>query len=186
MVTFSLHSARHSNTFRGNWTETIVACCRKSLMNVKLGHMSHIIWFASFQTSCIILDFLAFLACKWMNIGILTEDTPIRTGMFHQRIKLMSQNNFVLIYSDPTLLTEQMDRFVPEQILSMTVTLYFLLLSCINMSILFIWLIRKKSTIIVSVRLDGAQRASFPDTQYMCHWHHSCLPTHPSCLNASL
>ena len=37
------------------------------------------------------------------SIVILEETTPIRIEMFHHRIKVITQNNFVLICSDPSL-----------------------------------------------------------------------------------
>ncbi len=37
------------------------------------------------------------------GIVILEETTPIRIEMFHHRIKVTTQNNFVLICSDPSL-----------------------------------------------------------------------------------
>ena len=37
------------------------------------------------------------------GIVILEETTPIRTEMFHQRVNVITQNNFELICSDPSL-----------------------------------------------------------------------------------
>ncbi len=37
------------------------------------------------------------------GIVILEETTPVRIEMFHHRIKVITQNNFVLICSDPSL-----------------------------------------------------------------------------------
>ncbi len=37
-----------------------------------------------------------------MDGAILEETTPIRMEMFHHRIKVITQNNFVLICSDPS------------------------------------------------------------------------------------
>uniref|UniRef100_A0A0E9PRG6 Uncharacterized protein n=1 Tax=Anguilla anguilla TaxID=7936 RepID=A0A0E9PRG6_ANGAN len=37
------------------------------------------------------------------GIFIMEEITPIRIEIFHHRIKLITQNNFVLICSEPTL-----------------------------------------------------------------------------------
>lgn len=37
------------------------------------------------------------------NINILEGTTPIRIEMFHLRIKVISKNNFILIYTDSSL-----------------------------------------------------------------------------------
>ena len=39
----------------------------------------------------------------WGGIVILEETTPHQIEMFHQRMKVITQNNCVLICSDPSL-----------------------------------------------------------------------------------